>query len=586
MAQALRTLSIHLRVHSLVVLASLVSMLGLTQYATAQDKRPNFVVIVADDLGFSDLGSYGGEIKTPNIDKLAREGVRFTDFYVGSTCSPTRAMLLTGIDNHRVGLGSMYEQTAPNQLDVEGYEGVLTRKVPTLPERLKRVGYRTYMTGKWHLGHSPRHIPAARGFDRSFSLLNGSGSHFNMRGGNNQNPVSEFVEDNAYLRKLPRGYYSSLTFTDKLKSYIEEGRGSGQPFFAYLAFQAVHDPLQVPKKWLWRYKGAYDAGWDKLRAQRLARQKRMGIVADTARLAPRLWYVPEYEDLLGAAQVQTSRRMEIYAAMVEYLDLQVGELVKYLKRTGQMDNTFIIFLSDNGPEGADPIQNAKQRPALAASAWYPNNYDTDFASYGRKYSYMAYGPAWAQLSATPFDGYKGSTFEGGVRSPLIIRHPGIANQGRINRGAILHVTDLAPTIARLAGADARGMQGRSWVPMLQGKTVNPRSDGGVVAGQFFSAQYARSGSYKAVRMPEPFGTGSWQLFDVRKDPGETRDLSGRMPQRRQALISAYQRFARANNVIPPNRNFYDGLEDILPPRPPTDDRDWPRGQEPNYAITE
>ena len=551
----------------------------------AQDRRPNFVVIVADDLGFSDLGSYGGEIRTPNLDRLAKNGLRFTEFYVGATCSPTRSMLLTGIDNHRVGLGNMYERTAPNQLGVEGYEGVLSMRVPTIAERLKAAGYRTYMAGKWHLGHSPRHIPAARGFDRSFSLLNGAGSHFDLKGANEGNPKSEFVEDNKYLRRLPRGYYSSLTFTEKLTSYIEEGRRSGQPFFAYLAFQAPHDPLQVPKKWLWKYKGKYDMGWDDLRRQRLARQKRLGIVPDTARLAPRLWYIPAYDDLLGAAQVQQSRRMEVYASMVEYLDFQVGELVKYLGKTGQLDNTYIVFFSDNGPEGNDPIQQAKQRPALSGSAWYPNNYDTQFASWGRSYSYMAYGAPWAQVSATPFSGYKGSAFEGGIRSPLIVWHKSMRG-GRVNRGALMHVKDIPATLAQLAGANAGGMQGRSWVQLLTGQSKNPRGDGAIVAGQYFGAQFARSGRYKAVWMPKPFGTDRWQLFDLSKDPGETRDLSGVYPQRRAALIAAYQRYAKQNNIIRPNRSFYDGLEQILPPRPPTDDEGYPRGQEPNYAITE
>jgi arylsulfatase len=558
---------------------------ALTHSAIAQDKQPNFVVIVADDLGFSDLGSYGGEIRTPNLDRLAKNGMRFTEFYVGATCSPTRSMLLTGIDNHRTGLGNMYERTAPNQLGIEGYEGVLSTRVPTIAERLKAAGYRTYMAGKWHLGHSPRHIPAARGFDRSFSLLNGAGSHFDLRGANEGNPKSEFVEDGNYLRKLPKGYYSSLTFTEKLTTYIEEGRRSGQPFFAYLAFQAPHDPLQVPKRWLWKYKGKYDMGWDDLRRQRLARQKQLGIVPDSARLAPRLWYIPAYDDLLGAAQVQQARRMEIYASMVEYLDFQVGELIKYLEKSNQLDNTFILFFSDNGAEGNDPIQGAKQRPALSSSAWYPNNYDTQFAAWGRSYSYMAYGAPWAQVSSTPFSGYKGSAYEGGIRSPLIVWHKDMRGGG-INRGALLHVKDIPTTLAQLAGANTSGMQGRSWVPLLTGQSGNPRGDGGIVAGQYFGAQFARSGRYKAVWMPKPFGTDQWQLFDVSKDPGETRDLSGHLPQRRASLIAAYQRYAKQNNIIRPNRSFYDGLEQILPPRPPVDDESYPRGQEPNYAITE
>ena len=562
-------------------LAALLLGIALAAPANAQT-RPNFLVIVADDMGFSDMGAYGGEIHTPNLDRLAQQGTRFTEFYVGSTCSPTRSMLLTGIDNHRTGLGNMYERTAPNQLGRIGYEGILSTQVPTVADRLKARGYRTYMAGKWHLGHSPAHVPHARGFDRSFTMLAGGGSHFDRTGSNLQNAVLEFNEDGRYIKKLPKDYYSTRSFTDKMIGYIEEGRDSDQPFMAYLAYQAPHDPLQVPESWLRRYKGKFDIGWDQLRRNRLARQKRMGLVDPGARLADRLWFVPAWDDLLPAAQVQSSRRMEIYAAMVEYMDGQIGRLLKYLEDTGQLDNTIVVFFSDNGPEGNDPIANAKRRTALDASAWYPNNYNLDYQAYGRSYSYMAYGAPWAQVSATPFSGYKGSVYEGGIRSPLVIWHPKL-RQRNINRSAILHITDLAPTLMDLAGGSARGMQGRSWMPLINGRTSNPRSDGAVVAGQFFGARMARSGSWKAVWMPEPYGYERWELFNVVKDPGETRDLSAAQPGVRSRLIAAYQAYERSNNVIRPNRTPYDGLEDLLPPRPPVHAEGWPRGAEPNYT---
>jgi len=548
-------------------------------------QRPNFLIIVADDLGFSDLGAFGGEIRTPNLDRLAIQGVRFTDFYVGATCSPTRAMLMTGMDNHRVGLGNMYEQTAPNQLGRIGYTGVLNTQIPTIAERLRGDGYHTYMAGKWHLGHSPEHIPQARGFERDFTLINAAGSHFDMTGSAIENEVSEFTEDGKYIKKLPPNYYSTRTYTEKMVGFIEKNRGDGRPFFAYLAYQAPHDPLQVPKDWLWKYKGKYDYGWDWARAQRLQRMKKLGIVAPTAQLPPRLWYIPEFADLLGAAQAQSARRMEIYAAMVEYLDFQVGEMLKYLEKTGQLDNTVILFFSDNGPEGNDPIQNAKQRKALAASAFYPNNYDTHFEAWGRSYSYVAYGAAWAQVSATPFNAYKGSAYEGGIRSPLIVWQKGMKNGGTINRQAVMHVMDIAPTLAEMAGSGATGMQGRSWVSLIGGRTSDPRADGAALGGQYFGARMVRSGSYKAVWMPKPFGFDRWELFDVRQDPGETRDLSQSHPSKRKALIAAYERYERANGVILPNRSFYDGLEQVLPPRPPVPASGFPRGQEPNYSTS-
>ncbi|MEL7446505.1 MAG: arylsulfatase, partial [Pseudomonadota bacterium] len=441
--------------------------------ATAQpaDDQPNIVIIVADDLGYSDIGSFGGEIRTPNLDRLAAEGVRFTNFYVGASCSPTRSMLMSGMDNHRVGMGNMYERTAPNQIDQPGYEGVLNLDAPTFAERLKEAGYRTYMSGKWHLGHEPDFIPAARGFDRDFSLLNAAGSHFNTTGSRIENEENEFTRDGEYTQDLPRNYYSTRTFTEEMIGFLSEDLGSDKPFVAYLAYQAPHDPLQVPDDWLWKYKTEFDTGWDRLREDRLERMKAMGLVAPSADNAPRLWYVPEYEDLTRAGRVASSRKMEVYASVVEYLDWQVGEFIDYLGESGQLENTIILFFSDNGPEGADPIPAARRQTGLDASMFFANNYDAQIAAWGRDYGFLAYGPPWAQVSATPFDGYKGSLYEGGIRSPLIVWQPGRENAGAINRDALLHVMDVAPTLVDLAGGDPSDMQGRSWVELLDGEVT-------------------------------------------------------------------------------------------------------------------
>ena len=228
------------------------------------------------------------------------QGVRYTNFYVLPTCSPTRAALLTGMDPHIVGLGNMYERTAPNQLGRPGYEGVLRRDATTIAERLQTAGYRTYMTGKWHLGHAPDNLPYARGFDRSFSLLNGGGSHFDMTGVTSDNEQSEFVEDGRYLDSLPKDYYSTRTYTQKMIEYIEQDRDADRPFFAYLAYQAPHEPLQVPRDWLRKYQRAYDRGWDYSRAMRLRRMQQMGLLPQGSPMAERLWFVPEYADLLAA----------------------------------------------------------------------------------------------------------------------------------------------------------------------------------------------------------------------------------------------------------------------------------------------
>ncbi len=569
----------------------------LTPAALAADgDRPNLVVIVADDMGFSDLGSFGGEIRTPNLDALASGGLRFTNFYVSASCSPTRSMLMTGLDNHVVGLGNMHERTAPNQLGLSGYEGVMLTEYPTIAEVLRDNGYHTYMAGKWHLGHEPSMIPGARGFERSFSLLNAAGSHFDVTGANDQNEESEFTEDGQYLEKLPKGYYSSRTFTDKLIGHIGSNRRDGKPFFAHLAFQAPHDPLQVPDKWLRRYTGDYDIGWDELREQRLERMKALGIVPPETEIAPRLWYVPEWDDLTGIAQATNARRMEIYASMVEYMDQEVGRLVDYLRETGELDNTVIVFFSDNGPNPNDPVQQAKKRAgALMAANFYATEYRTAFESWGRKDGFVAQSAPWAQVSPTPFSGFKLMSFEGGIRSPLVIWSPNHARAGEINTKAIVHVSDLPATLLDYAGIDQSELFGSEVDPrqrgisqrtVLNGESADTYSARQAFGTEMFGGRAYREGNWKITWMHAPFGKDRWELFDLSTDPSELNDLSVEHPKVRARLIEAFNAYAASNNVTLPDRTIFDGIEDNLPPRPPVDSPAWPRGQEKNWSDTE
>lgn len=564
--------------------------------AASEAERPNLVLIVADDLGFSDLGSFGSEIRTPNVDQLAAGGIRFTNFYVSATCSPTRSMLMTGLDNHVVGLGNMHERTAPNQIGQSGYEGVLSGDYPTFVEVLKDHGYHTYMAGKWHLGHEPTMIPHARGFERSFSLLNGGGSHFDMTGGARDNEESEFVEDDRYLDKLPKGYYSSTTYTDKLIEYIDTNRSSGNPFFAYLAFQAPHDPLQVPRDWLRRYQGDYDIGWDAIREERLKRMKALGIMPPDAENSPRAWYVPAWDKLTGLAQVQNARRMEIYAAMVEFMDHEIGRLVQHLQDSGELENTWIVFLSDNGPNPHDPVAQAKRGAGVLLDAnFYANSYRTAFESWGRKDGFVAQGAAWAQASATPFSGYKLSSFEGGLRSPLIVWSASHALAGETDTSSIVHVSDLAPTLLDIAGIDATqlipesrqgyqtGVSRRRLVSGAGESNAAARTGFGM---ELFGGRAYREGNWKITWMHAPYGTDDWQLFDLAADPAEVNDLSDAHPDIKARLVGAFHAYAVANNVTIPDRTVFDGMEDNLPPRPPVDAPEWPRGQEKNWTNTE
>lgn len=561
--------------------------------APASWTPPNLIIIVADDLGFSDLGSFGGEIYTPNLDRLAEEGMRFTNFYVAPSCSPTRSMLLTGLDNHVIGMGNMHEKTAPNQLNREGYEGVLSTDYRTIADVLRDSGYRTYMAGKWHLGHDPEHIPYARGFDRSFSILNGAGSHFLLTGVDNENEESEYTRDNEYLKALPDDYYSTKTFTQTLIDYIEQERPENKPFFAYLAFQAPHDPLQVPDSWLRKYKGKYDSGWDVIRQNRLRKMIELGLMPDSTEISSRLWFVPKWDKLSGVAQVRAARRMEVFAAMVEYLDMKVGYLLDYLAANQLLENTTIVFFSDNGPNPHDPIQEAKQRAGAFHSAnFYATNYRTDFESWGRDDGFVSQGMAWAQVSATPFNGFKLTTFDGGIRSPLIVWQNGGTGPRGINTRDILHVSDIPLTMLDLANIPASELLpnntgemqiGQSWKPVIEGnKSARIRQSAGLGV-EIFGGRAYRQGDWKITWMHKPFGNDDWQLYNLKRDPAESHDLSQVRPDIRARLLKGWESYTRANNVIIPDRTIYDGLEENLPPRPAVDAPEWPRGQEPNWT---
>lgn len=567
------------------------------QGSAASDDRPNFLLIVADDMGMSDMGAFGGEIPTPSLDALAERGVRYTQFYVSPTCSPTRAMLLSGTDNHRAGLGNMIERLAFNQEGQPGYEGVLNQRVAPLPAILREAGYHTYMTGKWHLGKDPEHIPAARGFERDFSMLAAAGSYFDMTGNNWEVPDNQFTGDGEYLDRLPRGYYATKTYTDKMIEFIESGRDDGRPFFAYLAHQAPHDPLQVPNDWLRRHRGRYDCGWDSVRVHRLNRMTELGILDGDADLAPRLWFVPKFNALTGIARYATARKMEIYASVVEYLDAEIGRILAYLDETGQLDNTYVIFFSDNGPESRDAVAAAQNRPSSQAAGWLANDYDTDFASWGRKGSHLGYGQPWAQVSATPFWMFKGMLYEGGIRSPLIVVPPGgrgTSAAGTVNREALLHVMDIAPTLLEMAGVDAPTtfdgrevlpMQGISWAPMIDGRTASPRGSEDWLGFELWGMRAVRKGPWKLLWMHEPFGNERWQLFDVTRDPAEQVDLAPSRPEIVAEMVGHWDAYVAENNVILPDRHQFEGMADQLPPRPAVLGS-WPPGSEENYGEPE
>ena len=569
------------RTRALLWVVSLVIALGgvaAADDAAAQEaERPNFLILVADDLGYSDLGSYGGEIATPVLDQLARDGVRFTEFYASPTCSPTRSMLLSGTDMHAAGLGNMETLVAPNQLGQPGYEGVLNEQVVTVASLLRDGGYHTYMAGKWHLGYEPDELPHARGFERDFSLLAGGASHFgdgwNLEW---QRPVAPYTEDGRPLESLPGGFYSTKTFTDKMIEYIESNRGDGQPFLAYMAYTAPHGPLHVPNDWLRRYAGRYDVGWDVVREVRFRRMKELGIVDEGVERAPRLWFVPRSIDLTPAANSMLGRKMEIYASMTEYLDRDIGRLFDYLKEIGEYENTVIIFFSDNGAEGNDLRAMLSGRPGTMGYVHAARNFAEDNPlMWGRKGTYTEYGVGWATVSMTPFRLYKGFLSEGGIRAPLIVSGPGVRGAGTINKNAVLHVMDIAPTLLELAGIrhpdtyegrEVLPMAGESWVGMLAGESDSPRGPEDWVGFEFLGQRALRQGDWKLLWLHEPVGTDDWQLFNLAEDPAEMRDLSEQYPEKKQELLASWDAYVEQFNIIPANRHAFEQLPKQLPIR--------------------
>jgi len=517
----------------------------------AQAERPNFLIIVADDLGYSDLGAYGGEIDTPNLDQLARDGLMMTNYYVAGTCSPTRAMLLTGVDHHRAGLGTMVEHIAPNQAGQPGYEGYLNDNVVTVTERLRDAGYRTYMAGKWYIGRGAKFSPAQRGFDRSFALETGGASHFNNTGLNGKQDPAPYRENGA-ATSLPADFtYSTDFYTDTMISYLEEEKESGRPFFAYLAYTAPHWPLQARPEDIAKYEGRYDSGWEAVRQSRLARMQELGIVAADITLPEIATNYPAWEDLSDHTRAVEARRMEIFAAMVDRLDQQVGELIDYLKRTGQYDNTVIVFMSDNGNEGAD----LASLPVFAD--WIPR-FDNSFENMGKAGSYIFIDERWAQVSNTPFRYFKGMPTDGGIRVPAFITFGNFANQ-RARYDGLLHVTDIAPTLYELAGiapsvSEYAGRPvypviGQSILPALRSSTAEVRNENAGVGWELFNKMAYRRGDWKAVHMHAPWGPGEWQLFNLAADPGETTDLAAQHPEILAEIVASWEAYAADNGVI-------------------------------------
>lgn len=521
-------------------------------------RRPNILLIVADDLGYSDLGSFGGEIATPNLDALAARGLRATEFHVAPSCSPTRSMLLTGTDNHIAGVGNMAEWTGPTQRGKPGYEGHLNARVATIASRLRDAGYHTYMAGKWHLGDEPGQWPSARGFERDFSLLQGAASHWSdMLSLDPSEPKVTYTRNGERVQELPPDYYSSTALTDFIIRSIDENARDGKPFFAYLAYQAPHGPLAVPDGWRDKYAGRYARGYDVIRAERLERQKKLGITAPHVVTFPRLPSIPAWDALTDEQRRLAARKMELYAAMVEYMDDQIGRLLEHLKSTGDYDDTLIVFLSDNGAAGED-MAELVSKLSPTAGEWFANTFDNRPENWGRPRSCIEYGPSWAQIGSVPLRLYKGVVAEGGIRTPLIVSGPGVEHHGAISH-ALLHVMDVVPTFLATAGVEdppakegsiTEPLQGKSMWPLLAGRQPATRSDTDWLGWELFGNRAVRQGDWKLLYLAKAAGgKDDWELFDLKSDPAEMHDLSAKYPEKRATLLGLWDAYVKRNGVI-------------------------------------
>ncbi len=537
------------KISSVFLLLLIIHINNPANTQTNQNNRPNILLIVADDLGYTDLGCYGGEIKTPNIDRLVQRGIQFTNFHTSPLCAPTRSMLLSGNDNHVAGLGSMFSVQGTSREGKPGYEQHLTDRIVTVSQLLKDGGYQTFITGKWHLGFEDAYIPFAKGFEKSFILLNGGANHFN----NNKifaNEAPQFRLDSQVIL-FPEGKFSTDVYTEKMITFIKNGK-KDKPFFACLTYTAPHWPLQVPADYIDKYKGMYDMGYDSLRVIRFNQQKKMGVIPPRATLPPRDSSIKPWTQLSAEEKKMESRKMELYAAMVDNLDRHIGQLLQYLEESKQFDNTIIVFMSDNGA-AAEDFYNRRDGPG----PFLRENYDNSYDNMGKASSFVSYGPQWAQAGAAPFKLFKYYSTQGGIVTPLIIsgrnveRKPGLQN-------TFITVMDLAPTFLELAGIKypatynnkkVAPMLGESCLSFIRGKANAVHANSYVFGLEHDGQCLLIKGNWKITNISRPFDETSFALYNLSEDLGETTDLSKSNPKKFTEMMNEWKVFKKKTGVI-------------------------------------
>jgi arylsulfatase A-like enzyme len=559
---------------------------------TTADSMPNILAIMGDDLGFSDLGAFGSEISTPNLDALAKDGKILTNYHTMPTCSTARASFLTGVDNHIAGIGTMYEFIAPNQVGKPGYETYLNDRVVTVAELLRDAGYHTLMSGKWHLSGSPIQngtTPYDRGFEDVFALLGSGTHHFNggpyYAGGN---PV--FMRNDTIVPRPDNTTYSNDLYTNVMIEQIKKVHSDGKPFFGHLAFQAAHSPFQAPQDYINKYEEVYDVGYDVIREHRFEKQKELGIWPANMTLPERLPHSLSWDSLDPQTQAYRAKTLAVRAAMIENMDYNIGKVIALLKELGIYDNTLISFASDNGSSEARPMSTlAVQGQSLAQSRAFVDEYNNTLANLGNRDSLINHAEWGTILSVSPFSWFKGTQGEGGIRSPFIIKEPlasstttsstanttnnsTTTNQTHPNViDVFVHVTDVTPTFLDYAGVqhpstyhgrEVHPLMGKSWKPLLEGNVAQVYADDEPVAQELFNSTAVFMGPWKAEKLfGPPISDGEWHLYNIKLDLGENTDLASQYPDIFQKMITAYDKFAKDNGVIPPEAPLPQGGEE-------------------------
>lgn len=501
----------------LTAMGTVSALAGCGQASRTSTERPNIIVIMADDMGYSDLGCYGSEIATPHIDRMASRGIRFTNFYNTSRCCPTRAALLTGLYQHQSGVGAMIQD-----LGFPAYEGRLNKQCVTIAEALEPAGYTRLMSGKWHVGENRPHWPLDRGFEKYFGLISGANSYWKLNEGRQMALGNEPYTPGD-------GFYMTDAIADHAVQFLEESPRD-KPFFLYAAFTAPHWPLHAHKEVIDKYRDRYHGGWDQLREERFARMRKLGVLPLDAEMSPRDPEVPAWDSMSQADRDDRALRMAIYAAMIEELDSNVGKIINQISKMGVEENTLVFFLADNGGCHEDWDTRREDDPAV------PHDHPDSFRAYGR---------GWSNASNVPFRLHKHWVHEGGIASPLIAQWPAAIQKGGRISGELSHVMDILPTCVDLAGGQyPSSYQGNAIAP-AEGLSLRPTLEGDLRGGhtalfwEHMDNRAVRKGPWKLVSVED----GEWELYNVVSDRAELHDLRDFEPSKVAELTADYNAWA-------------------------------------------